>query len=83
MAGKAVKVSEENYLWLLGVASKIKRTLNRPVTINDTLNELRKKSSYDSKLGKISGSWKIAEDKAEMVKKEIKKGWKRWEIKSV
>ncbi len=80
---KTIKISEENYLWLLGIASQLQKKLNYSITLNDTLNEIKKKSSYSGNLSSLAGGWKIAESKAEKMKKEIKQGWKKWKIKSV
>lgn len=43
MASKAIKISEENYKWLLKIASDIQKKLGKPVSFDEALSEIRKK----------------------------------------
>ncbi len=40
--GKAIKVKEENYKWLLKIASDIQKKLGRPVSFDEALSEIKK-----------------------------------------
>ena len=44
MVSKTIKVSNENYLWLLSERAKLQKQYNRPVTFNDVIDHLRKTS---------------------------------------
>ena len=40
--GKAIKVKEENYKWLLKIASDIQKKLGKPVSFDEALSEIKK-----------------------------------------
>ena len=42
MASKAIKVKEENYKWLLKIASDIQKKLGKPVSFDEALTEIKK-----------------------------------------
>lgn len=43
MQPKAIKIKEENYKWLLKIASDIQKKLGRIATFDEALTEIRKK----------------------------------------
>ena len=43
MGSKTIKVKENNYLWLLKIASDIQKKLGRPVSFDEALTEIKKK----------------------------------------
>jgi len=43
MGSKAIKISEENYKWLLKIASDIQKKLGRLVSFDEALTEIKKK----------------------------------------
>ena len=43
MGSKAIKVKEENYKWLLKIASDIQKKLGKKVSFDDALSEIKKK----------------------------------------
>ncbi|HKZ34178.1 MAG TPA: hypothetical protein VJ142_03015 [Candidatus Nanoarchaeia archaeon] len=42
MGSKAIKVKEENYKWLLKIASDIQKKLGKPVSFDEALSEIKK-----------------------------------------
>ena len=44
MGSKAIKVKEENYKWLLKIAADIQKKLGKPVSFDEALTEIKKKS---------------------------------------
>jgi len=42
MGSKAIKVKEENYKWLLKIASDIQKKLGKKVSFDDALSEIKK-----------------------------------------
>lgn len=42
MESKTIKISKENYLWLLKLAAEIQKKEGRRVTFNDVFDKLRK-----------------------------------------
>jgi len=43
MGSKAIKIKEENYKWLLKIASDIQKKLGRPVSFDEALTEIKNK----------------------------------------
>lgn len=43
MASKPIKISEENYKWLLKIASNIQKKLGKPASFNEALDEIKNK----------------------------------------
>ncbi len=43
MGSKPIKISEENYKWLLKIASDIQKKLGRPVSFDEALTEIKNK----------------------------------------
>ncbi|MDP3992198.1 MAG: hypothetical protein Q8P79_01675 [Nanoarchaeota archaeon] len=43
MVSKAIKIKEENYKWLLKIASNIQKKLGKLVSFDEALTEIRKK----------------------------------------
>ena len=43
MGSKAIKIKEENYKWLLKLASDIQKKLGKPVSFDEALTEIKKK----------------------------------------
>jgi len=43
MGSKAVKISEENYKWLLKIASDIQKKLGRRISFDEALTEIKNK----------------------------------------
>jgi predicted CopG family antitoxin len=43
MASKTIKIKEENYKWLLKIASDIQKKLGRPASFDEALTEVKKK----------------------------------------
>ena len=85
MASKTIKISEENYRWLLKMAADLQKEYETPITFDYTLNVI-KNNSYNKmkkkKLSELAGSWKMSNAEAEKLKKSIRKSWK-WKIQSV
>ena len=43
MSSKTIKIKEENYKWLLKIASDIQKKLGRPVSFDEALSEIKNK----------------------------------------
>ena len=48
MVSKVIKVKEDNYKWLLEIASDIQKKLGRPVSFDEALTEIRNKINKKS-----------------------------------
>ncbi len=83
MVSKTIKVSEENYLWLLRLASELQKRREKPISFDDTLQTLREGKMGKNKISDLAGSWKMSNAEAEKFKKDARKGWGKWKIPSV
>lgn len=45
MGSKTIKIKEENYRWLLKIASDIQKELGRPVSFDEALSSIKNKST--------------------------------------
>jgi len=43
MGSKTIKIKEENYRWLLKIASDIQKKLGRPVSFDEALTKIKNK----------------------------------------
>ena len=41
--GKAIKIRDENYQWLLKIASDIQKKVGKPVSFDEALTEIKEK----------------------------------------
>jgi predicted CopG family antitoxin len=82
MESKTIKISGENYKWLIGIASELQRQKGRPVSLDEAIGDRIKKSNVDNILN-IAGTWRMSDKEAEKIKKSVKKGWTKWKIPSV
>lgn len=85
METKTIKISKENYYWLLNIASELQKKNKRLISFDETLSELKDRKIYNKKkkLSDLAGSWNISVNEADKIKKELKNGWNKWKIQSV
>ncbi|HLC84506.1 MAG TPA: hypothetical protein VJH22_01815 [Candidatus Nanoarchaeia archaeon] len=76
MDTKTIKISEDNYRWLMGVAGEIQQREGRSISIDKALSRLRRRPLSD-----LSGKWKGTDKEADEIKKKLSKGW-AWKIGS-
>lgn len=77
----SIKINRENYEWLSSLSGELRKELRKPVSINDALSHLKAKKRK-IKLSNIAGTWKMSDKDTENFLKDLKKGWKKWNIKS-
>ncbi len=74
MESKTIKVSKENYLWLLRIAAELQKQSHKPVTFDVVINNLKEcKTMKKKKLSDLAGSWKMSDEEAKKMKDNIKK----------
>jgi len=62
MTSKTIKISEENYKWLLRIATEVQKRKESIATFDDALIELKQKKEKGDIL-KLAGAWKNISDK--------------------
>lgn len=77
MNTKTIKISEDNYRWLIGVAGELQQREGKSTSIDSALSRFRQ-----TRLSDLSGKWKGSDRELEQIKAAIAKGW-AWEIKSL
>lgn len=85
MDSKTIKISKENYQYLLTLASELQKTYKRPVSFDETISVMKDKKMNSNKnnLSDIAGKWKITDKEAKEIKLDVRKGWNKWKISSV
>ncbi len=81
MTSKTIKISEENYRWLLGLASELQKERGKLVSFDEAIEELKEDKKGD--IMELAGRWKMSDKEAKEFMKGIRKGWKRWKVQSV
>lgn len=82
MISKTIKISEENYIWLLQLAGELQRKHQKQITFDNTISVLKNGKMEKEKLSDLAGSWNISDKEAEVLKKRLRKTWK-WKMPSV
>lgn len=82
MTTKAIKISEDSYNWLVGVAADLQKKAGRSVSIDEALKYVKKtkKEGNSNLLLKLAGSWKMNDIEADNFMKDIRKKWEKWRI---
>ncbi len=81
MESKTIKISSENYKWLAKLAAELQKEKEKPISLDEALTKIKMGRKRKSILS-FAGSWRISDEKAEELKKSIKKGWNSWKTKS-
>ena len=66
MTNKTIKISEENYKWLLNLASEIQKKKSRLISFDEALKSLRI-GVDNGDIMELAGSWKISKEKADEI----------------
>jgi len=85
MEYKTIKISKENYLWLLKIAADIQKDSEKMVTFDSALSKLKKKALVckEGSILDLAGRWKMSHKESKKFLKDSRKGWKKWKIESV
>lgn len=82
MESKTIKISKENYLWLLKLAGDLQKEEGRIISFDDAINKLKSKKMKKTSILEFAGRWKMSDEEAEKLKKDLRKGYKKWKIPS-
>ncbi len=85
MESKTIKISKENYLWLLKLAAELQKNHEKPVSFDDAINKIKAKRMKKKKnIMEFAGIWAdMSDEEAEKLKKNLRKGWGKWKIPSL
>ncbi len=76
---KAIKVSKETYAELSAIAGELQVKLKRPVSIEEAMKHLIRRSKKGKKITDLAGLWANVSDKeAEEIKASIEQAWETW-----
>ena len=79
MGTKTVKISDENYREICGLAGELQADLGEPVSVDKALTFL----FHKNKLSDLAGSWKMSDKQADEMLGSLHRGWSTWKIRSV
>ena len=77
MDTKTIKISADNYKWLVKVAGELQQETGKTISIDAALKTLRQK-----KISDLGGSWQMKDKEYNTIKKELRKRW-AWKIESL
>jgi hypothetical protein len=85
MESKSIKISKENYEWLLNIIIDIQKERKKFASFDDAINELKENNCKNVKnIMEFAGIWEDMTDKeAEELKRDLKKGWGKWKVPSL
>ena len=75
---KAVKISKETYSELSAIAGELQIKRKRPVSMDEAMKYLIRRSRRGKKISDLAGSWSMSDSDAEEVKGSIAKAWETW-----
>lgn len=75
---KAIKISKETYAELSAIAGELQTKKKRPVSIDEAMKYLIRRSRKGKKISDLAGSWIMSEHEAEEIKASIEKAWDTW-----
>ena len=62
MVSKTIKISEENYKWLLHVAAELQKTRGKIVSLDEALENFKENKKRD--IMDLAGAWKMSDEEA-------------------
>ncbi len=74
---KTIKISDENYQWLMKLAGKLQHERATLVSLDGALSFMHK----SRELHDLAGSWQAQEKNIQKAAVEIKDRWKSWSLK--
>lgn len=77
MDTKTIKISSDNYKWLMKVAGELQHETGKSTSIDAALRSMRQK-----KISDLGGSWIMSEKEYNEFKKTLKERW-TWKIDSL
>jgi hypothetical protein len=77
---KAIKISKETYAELSAIAGELQTKRKRPVSIDEAMKYLIRRSKKGRKISDLAGSWLMSDDEAEEIKSSIAKVWETWKL---
>lgn len=78
---KTIKIKDETYANINVFIGELRKELKRPVSVDEALRHLLKiKKNRKIRPSQFAGGWKMEEKEVEEIKKELKEGWKKWEL---
>jgi len=75
---KSVKVSKETYAELNAIAGELQVKLKRPVSIEEAMKHLIRRSKKGKKISDLAGLWNVSDEEAKEIKASIDQVWETW-----
>jgi predicted CopG family antitoxin len=75
---KAIKISKETYAELSTIAGELQTKKKRPVSIDEAIKYLIRRSRKGKKISDLAGSWTMGDSEAAEIKASIDKAWETW-----
>lgn len=75
---KAIKISKETYAELSAIAGELQTKKKRPVSMDEAMKYLLRRSKKGKKISDLAGSWSMSDSEAKEIKGSIDKVWETW-----
>ncbi len=75
---KAIKISKETYAELSAIAGELQTKKKRPVSIDEAMRYLIRRSRKGRKISDLAGSWIMSDSEAQEIKASLDKAWETW-----
>jgi hypothetical protein len=75
---KAVKISKETYAELSAIAGELQTKKKRPVSMDEAMRYLIRRSRKGRKISDLAGSMIISDSEAQEIKTSLDKAWETW-----
>ena len=77
----SIRISKKTHEKLVELAGLLQAQLKRTVSIDDAIIFLLKKQPLVGDITDLSDSWDITDEELEEIYKDLRIGWKNWNIK--
>ena len=79
---KTIKVSATTYEMLNEIVGEMRSEEKRPVSMNEALSRILKEKKKKRNIMDFAGAWKMSDEEAKRIKRELRRSWATWKPKS-
>lgn len=77
---RSVRVEDRTYRKLAQTAGRLQSVLGHQVSLDDAIWFLLKAPREENRVTDLAGSWKMSDEEAKELERELREHWRRWKI---
>lgn len=77
---RSVRVEDRTYRKLAQTAGRLQSVLGHQVSLDDAIWFLLKAPREENRITDLAGSWKMSDEEAKELERELREHWRRWKI---